>query len=68
MGTGNLNNVDPELEMKNADEAYLEFVETGQTTRQCLRCGGKLCIYDGESGYRVWCEREGCFTMTVRGV
>lgn len=68
MATGKSNNVDRELEIKNADEAYLEFVKTGQTTHRCLRCGGKLRIDDGKSGYRVWCEQEQRPIITVRGI
>jgi hypothetical protein len=59
--------IDPELEDENAYKALEEFRNTGQSARRCLRCGGKLPIYDGGSGYRVWCENED-FSITVRGI
>lgn len=68
METGNANKVDRELEIENANEAYLEFVKTGQTTRRCLRCGGELSIYDGKTGYRVSCVQEQRIIITVRGI
>ena len=57
-----------EQEWDNADQAVLEFRATGQTSRHCLRCGGNFKFLDAGSAFRIWCEREGCFEETVRGI
>ena len=58
----------PEDEYFNAEEALTEFEKVGKTDRHCLRCGGKLNFYTHESGYSIWCEKPGCYKVTVRGI
>lgn len=60
-------NVDPSIELDNAEEAFAEFRRTGDSAKLCLRCGGKLQFYDGGSGYMVWCE-NGDSKLTARGI
>lgn len=67
MGTGKLNK-DREQELRYADEVIQEVRNTGQTLKRCPRCGAKLLVYDAGSGYRVQCERDQCFLVTVRGL
>lgn len=61
-------NTNEDDELENANQAFIEMKFRGSTSRRCLRCGSLLRVYDGGSGYRIWCERNNCFTMTVRGV
>jgi len=65
---GKLVDIDYEVEMENAEKAFDEFFEKGDTSRRCLRCGGKFIFHEGGSGYSIKCEREKCFKMTVRGI
>lgn len=56
-----------EEEAENAEQAFLEFQESGKTDRHCLRCGGQLRFEDFKSAFRVTCLN--CdFIMTVRGI
>jgi hypothetical protein len=57
-----------EQEWKNADQAVLDFRATGQSLKRCLRCGGKFQFVEGGSGFRIRCEKEGCFEEIVRGI
>lgn len=57
-----------EREFENAEKALEEWEKTGKTDRRCLRCGGEFRFYSAPSGYKVWCKRENCFVMTVRGI
>ncbi len=56
-----------EEEVENAHKAWEEYEDTGETSRRCLRCGGRLLFHDAGSGYRIWCER-GDFEITSRGI
>lgn len=55
-------------EAKNADQAVLEFRDTGRTTKRCFRCGSNFKFFDGGSAFRIFCEVEGCFEEIVKGV
>ncbi len=57
-----------EQEWENADQAVLDFRATGQTQRQCLRCGGNFKFFDAGNSFHISCEREGCFEETLRGI
>ena len=60
--------LDPEQESEVAAQAYIEYKQTGQTTQKCPRCSGNLLVYDGGTGYKVWCEKEQCLVVTFRGI
>lgn len=59
---------DSEQESEVAAQAYIEYKQTGQTTQKCPRCGGNLLVYDGGTGYKVWCEKKQCLVVTFRGI
>jgi hypothetical protein len=56
------------MEEENAEKAFEEYEATGATSRRCLRCGGRLLFFDAGSAYQIRCERDGCFTLTSRGI
>lgn len=52
---------------ENAEKALEELKTTEQTSRRCVRCGGKYLFHVTPSGYMIWCE-NGDFKFTVRGI
>jgi xanthine dehydrogenase molybdopterin-binding subunit B len=62
-----INNENLEIEHDNAEDAFIEFEETGHTNRRCLRCGGQFHFYEAGNSYQIWCENND-FKITVRGL
>jgi hypothetical protein len=62
-----INSENLEIEHDNAEDAFIEFEETGHTNRRCLRCGGKFHFYEAGNSYQIWCENND-FKITVRGL
>jgi hypothetical protein len=62
-----INNENLEIEHDNAEDAFIEFEETGHTNRRCLRCGGQFHFHEAGNSYQIWCENND-FKITVRGL
>jgi hypothetical protein len=62
-----IDNENLEAEHDNAEEAFIEFRETGSTERRCLRCGGEFLFHDVGNAYKIWCENND-FQITCRGL
>lgn len=45
-----------------------DFEKYKQTHIRCPRCGGELEMIDFGSAYRIKCRKEGCITVTFRGI
>lgn len=60
--------LDFDEEEKNAELARREWERTGHTERRCLRCGGEFIFKVTPSAYKIRCERDDCFVLTVRGI
>lgn len=68
MDSKNEDTINIEMEEDNAEKALDDWRKTGITERRCLRCGGRFTYFIATSGYKIQCEREGCFVMTARGI
>lgn len=58
---------DPAMEDTNAEAAIDEEQKYGETSRRCLRCGGRFIFDDCGTAYVIRCE-NGDYKLTARGI
>ncbi|WP_438447889.1 hypothetical protein [Gorillibacterium sp. sgz5001074] len=57
-----------DAELENVNKATEELDKTGDTSRKCLRCNGKLIYIRNGNSYKVKCTTDNCLCLSFRGL
>ena len=55
-------------EYDRAERAAAEIMKLGKSDLKCFKCGTNYIIEFYETAYRIHCETDNCFSVSIRGV